>query len=381
MSTRNCSLSLPPVHRSTIGSGDIRQGPRLDLSGPVLGARYRLLGRLGRPGPLTVHAAEDITSGRRLAIRLLCEPDYGVMAQRYHVEVRAALNLAHPNIVDVIDFGRDILGEGEPVAYLVTEYLAGENLAATLERSGPLGWVEVVAIGKQVCAGLTALNEQYIVHGDIGPRTCFRVLRGRDRGRIKLLDFGSAGFACKRTGRCSAEPRVAERGDAAPELLAGGSYDHRVDIYAVGLLMYRLLTGRSPFVGDGETPLAIAAAAPGVVVPPGLEAVIVQALARRPEARQPDAQALCDALVGVERTAIRASRLDRDPLEWGPFDSAKPAHLASASDSALECAEFLDPDASVRSTRLPSWRGLVGRASLAFMVATIVVRTTLTWLS
>src|SRR5687768_13123426 len=111
MYARNPALSAAPVRsfeRPAHGDEVLRPPGKLDLSGPVLGARYRLLHRLGRSGVAAVHAATDLDSGRQVAIRLLREPHHGVVAPRYFVETRAALNLCHPNIAETVDFGRDI---------------------------------------------------------------------------------------------------------------------------------------------------------------------------------------------------------------------------------------------------------------------------------
>ncbi len=322
-----------------------------DLSGEVLGGRYRLLRPLGHGGMATIYEAEHVEIGKRVAIKVVTPGRCEATAQRFLMEARAASQLRHEHIIDVTDYGRHTLPEGEPVAYLVMEYLEGEDLAATLEQDGPLRWTRVLAIAKQICRALIAAHDQGIVHCDIKPANCFRILRGDTADYIKVLDFGVASFACKRTGRCTPEPvvdagdgrrksgpRLGTPGYMAGELLSGGTYDHRVDIYALGVLMYRLLTNKMPYPAarlyaaadsvpgtsadsSGSRSLApfpMQRAIPTLEISPAFEAVVLRALAQDPEQRHPSARALYEALVAAEQEAQRPSPLPRDPLCWGP---------------------------------------------------------------
>jgi len=397
MHAKNTSLTASPV-TPLDRSGTEAAGPprKLDLSGPVLGARYRLLHLLGRRGAVAVHAGEDLDSGRKLAIRLHREPQHGGGAPRYFIETRAAINLCHPNIAEIVDFGRDILDDGEPVAYVVMEQLEGESLADTLVVEDPLPWTLVLTIAKQICLGLIEAHEQCIVHCNIGPSTCFRVLRGAEE-QIKLLDFGDAAFACKRTGQCTPDPRPGAPGSAAPELLAGEAFDRRVDIYALGHLMYRLATHELPYgVGQDRTePIPMCEASPSASLPAAFEAVVRKALASDRTRRYDDARAMHEAIVEAERAPRGRSRLATDPLVWDR-DTRRAASwnppVPAASDSSLAWAEFADPDedapqqsasASVSFTwaPAPTWWALFMRASLAMMLTTVAVRTAWTLLS
>jgi serine/threonine protein kinase len=134
-----------------------------------------------------------------------------VTARRFQQEARAASRLRDEHIIDVSDFGRDTLADGEPVAYLAMEQLEGEDLATTLEQDGPLRWTRVLAIAKQICRALIAAHAQGIVHCDIKPANCFRILRGDTADFIKVLDFGVASFACRGPAsarRSRARPRT-----------------------------------------------------------------------------------------------------------------------------------------------------------------------------
>ena len=354
-------------------------GGPTDLSGQVLGGRYRLIRPLGQGGMATIYEAEHVEIGKRIALKVLSQARCSTTVRRFLMEARAASQLRHEHIIDVTDFGRDTLADGEPVAYLVMEYLEGEDLAATLEQDGPLRWTRVLAIAKQICRALIAAHDKGIVHCDIKPANCYRISRGETTDYIKVLDFGVASFACERTGRCTPDPipatdggdgrprsgpRLGTPGYMAAELLSGGSYDHRVDIYALGVLMYRLLTNKMPYpaaklyaaasdsgprcsstqgsnaaehaAANGESsgmtplvPFPMQRAIPTLEISPAFEAVVLRALAQDPEQRHPTARALHDALVAAEQATMRGSLLPRDPLCWGAT-----RHEPGAEDSS-----------------------------------------------
>ena len=429
-------------------------GEHGDLSGRLLGERYRLLSPLGYGGMATVYAAEHIAIEKRVAVKVLTQARCDATAKRFLQEARAASRLRHDHIIDVTDFGRDTPADGEPVVYFAMEQLEGEDLATTLEQDGPLRWTRVLAIAKQICGALIAAHAQGIVHCDIKPANCFRIHRGDTQDFIKVLDFGVASFACERTGKCTPEPgpepdpaesgsrrksspRLGTPGYMAAELLSGGSFDHRVDIYALGVLMYRLLTNKMPYpaarlysaVGDsgpslsaessGMTQLApfpMRRAIPTLEISPAFEAVVLKALAQDPERRHASAQALLAELEAAELSSLRSSPLPRDPLSWGgapyearPEDSAALSQTevsrvavasssmggssmesSSADGNSMErsSAQVTAPDLSAlalgNAGRTGSWRGwartaslwpaLALRATVALVVTTAVVR-------
>lgn len=405
-----------------------------DLSGALLGGRYRLLSPLGSGGMATVYAAQHVDIEKRVAVKVLaqqlrCE----ATAKRFLQEARAASRLRHEHIIDVTDFGRDTRADGEALAYFAMEYLEGEDLATTLEQDGPLRWTRVLAIAKQICGALIAAHAQGIVHCDIKPANCFRMHRGDTQDFIKVLDFGVASFACAQTGKCTPEPgpapdpadsgsrrksspRLGTPGYMAGELLSGGSFDHRVDIYALGVLMYRLLTNKMPYpaarlysaAGDSGSgnaegsgmrqlaPFPMKRAIPTLEISPDFEAVVLKALAQDPEQRHASAQALLADLEAAEHSSLRASPLPRDPLCWGgpaPEDSASLSRTevsqvavaqasSSTSTSTASSAGRTVPDlrptgswsAWGRPVGPPAWSALTLRATLALVVTTAVMR-------
>jgi serine/threonine protein kinase len=426
-----------PVVRSGGSGGSVGVSEDGDLSGLLLGGRYRLLRPLGHGGMATVYAAERVDIATRVAVKVLRQARCDVTVKRFLQEARVVARLRDDHIIDVSDSGRDTLADGEPVAYLAMEQLEGEDLATTLEQDGPLRWTRVLAIAKQICRALIAAHAQGIVHCDIKPANCFRIHRGDTPDFIKVLDFGVASFACERTGKCTPEPgpvldladsgsrrrsspRLGTPGYMAAELLSGGNFDHRVDIYALGVLMYRLLTNKMPYpaarlysagvTGTGEgsgvsqlAPFPMQRAIPTLEISPAFEAVVLKALAQDPERRHASAQALLADLESAEDSSLRASPLPRDPLSWGgptPEDSAalsqtevSRAAMATASASNLgstsgpaagsaeRTAPDLSPEGSWQAWRTPHgvpsgsvWSGLALRAMLALVATTVVVR-------
>jgi len=289
------------VPRRDIDAGDD------ELLGQVLAERYRIERPLGAGGMGTVYVGTHLTLGRKVAIKVI-QPRLGAdarIAQRFVQEARAASAIGHEHIVQITDFGAlpprpGAAGEGG--SFLVMEYLEGEDLAQTLRRDGPLPWPRVIHIGEQIAWALAAAHRHDIVHRDIKPANCYRVPREQDPDFIKVLDFGLAkdlgeqrpdGEALTHTGMLLGTP-----GYIAPELYRGLKADHRVDIYALGALMHKLLTGELPPMGGGESD-----ALPGLPAPDAVVAVLARALREAPDQRHGSAQELALALRALRRAA------------------------------------------------------------------------------
>ncbi|MDC0667253.1 serine/threonine-protein kinase [Nannocystis radixulma] len=265
------------------------------LLGGVLAGRYRIDRRLGSGGMGAVYAGTHLLLDRPIAVKII-KPRFGDdpgIAQRFIQEARTASGIAHAHVVEITDFGETENG----TAFFVMERLEGEDLAATVTREGPLAWQRVVHIGEQIARALGAAHKHGVVHRDIKPANCFRLTRDDDPDYIKVLDFGLAKVVgASRHGDASLTQTGALLGTPgyiAPELYRGLAADHRVDIYALGALMHKLLTGELPPMRlglDGPSELALSA------VPPGLQAILRRALADDPAARYPTAQALAGDL-------------------------------------------------------------------------------------
>ena len=288
------------------------------MIGHVVG-KYRLLEPLGEGGMGTVYRAEHVVLGSPAAVKVLL-PQFTtdrVVVDRFFQEARAASAIRHSGIVDVFDFGRLDTGQ----AFIAMELLRGEDLASFVSRRGKLDAPLATQIAIQMLAALNATHLVGVVHRDLKPDNIFLV---RDPGapgaiRVKLLDFGIA----KLVGTPVGVPALGQGGRPrtknmilgtpaymAPEQCRGGAaIDARADLYAVGCLMFELLTGRPPFVagGDGEVmamhiyepPPRLSSLAPDL--PVELDALVAKLLTKDPADRIPSA---AYALATLERAPI-----------------------------------------------------------------------------
>lgn len=262
----------------------------------MLANRYELMEKIGEGGMAVVYKARCTFLDRWVAIKILRDqyannPEF---VDRFQREARAAARLAHPNIVSIYDVGED---QGRH--FIVMEYVQGENLKDYLSRRGPLAPQTVAEMGQQVAAALAHAHCRGIIHRDIKPHN----LLVSPEGQVKVTDFGIA--------RAAAASSLTETGVVlgsvhyfSPEQAQGGAVDARSDTYALGVVLYELLTGEPPFTGD--SPIAIALShldsePPAVAelcphVPEDLEQAIMKAMAKDPAHRYQTAGELNRAL-------------------------------------------------------------------------------------
>ncbi len=335
--------------------------PRVpDLSGRILGARYSLRRRIGGGSMGTVYEARDMTLGTAVAVKVM-HPEYShdeAFRKRFHQEALIGARLRHEHSVAVTDLGQSDDG----LLFSVMEYLEGESLDALLgARSTPLPWRRVVLIANQVCAALQAAHDRGIIHRDIKPGNCFLVSHegpGDDDPQpatfIKVLDLGLARIMPV-SGRPTPPGRLGAPEYLAPEQIQGSVCDHRVDLYALGVMMYVMLTGRLPFIGDNpsavmkahleEPPPSLRGVAPDAEIPEILEAVVVRALAKDPAGRFPSATAMAEAIAVA---TIEAEASDLEDEEDEPLASSSGLSLADFSAASISGASFR-ADASATS--------------------------------
>jgi hypothetical protein len=211
------------------------------VPGAVLAGRYRIIGPLGRGGMGAVYRADDLKLGQPVALKFLTAglARDGAMLARFHGEVRVARQVTHPNVCRVHDIG-EIRAEHSSQHFLSMEYVDGEDLSSLLRRIGRLPADKAVEIARQLCAGLAAAHEAGVLHRDLKPANV--MIDGR--GRARITDFGLAGLAEQFRGR---EVLAGTPAYMAPEQLAGKEVTVKSDIYALGLVLYELFTGRRVF--------------------------------------------------------------------------------------------------------------------------------------
>ncbi|MBL9100546.1 MAG: serine/threonine protein kinase [Myxococcales bacterium] len=279
------------------GSGSAPPGPEPGDDpriGSVLKDTYHVLRKLGEGGMGAVYLAEHRSIRKKVAVKIL-GGEYSLRAElseRFLREARAAAVIESPNVIEIHDFGTTPDG----AAFFVMEYLQGEDLGHLLHREGALPWPRVRGMLLQICGALQAAHDHGIVHRDMKPENCFRLERG---DVVKVLDFGIAkvatdeadgGRSLTRTGMIFGTPEY-----MSPEQAQGAPHDHRVDIYATGVILFQLVTGQLPFSADNfmgllnkhmfDAPPRPSSVNPSAHVPADLEAVILKALQKDPALR------------------------------------------------------------------------------------------------
>jgi serine/threonine-protein kinase len=345
------------------------------------GTSYRIGRKLGEGANGIVFEAEHVELGRKVALKVLSAELAAAPAavERFRREARAVASLTHPNLVQLYDFGRSLDGR----AFLAMELCDGETLDARLRR-GPLGWREAVRIAIETAQALEAAHAAGLVHRDIKPQNL--MLTGPERGggrarererddgaaapRAKLLDFGIATALSAVGARAMTAAERSLHGFAvvgtpeymAPEQVSGEPVDRRTDLYALGCVLYEMLTGVRAFDGPStvallgqhlrETPVPPRTRSPSRPIPRAVEAVVVRAMAKRPEGRYPTATAmrfaLESALLAPTRRRENAGRVVTGVLSAAAMlaAAAGAAQWERARDRATAAAESLSAPAT-----------------------------------
>ncbi len=277
--------------------------------GTLLAGRYRVVGLLGRGGMGEVYRADDIKLGTPVALKFLPRAlaDDPVRRELFLAEVRIARQVAHPNVCRVFDIGETIADRRQ--LFLSMEYIDGEDLASLLLRIGRLPADKALDIARQICAGLAAAHDRGVLHRDLKPANV--MLDGR--GRVRITDFGLA----VAVGAAGLEADVSGTpAYMAPEQLAGKGATVRSDIYALGLVLHELYTGKRAFAAASLAELRARKEqelppAPSELIKdmdPAVERVILRAIARDPRARPASVAQMAAALPGGNplEAALRA---------------------------------------------------------------------------
>jgi serine/threonine protein kinase len=357
------------------------------MIGALLG-KYRVLSKLGEGGMGVVYVGRHETLGHSVVVKVL-QPELSrdtEMVRRFFNEAQAATAIRNLGIVQVFDFGTTPDGR----AYFVMELLEGQNLAARLKQRR-LGHIECCRIGRQIANVLQAAHARGITHRDLKPENLFLVPDTEAMGdeRVKVLDFGIAKLAGEvhaagvrtRTGMIMGTPHY-----MSPEQCRGaGTVDARSDIYSLGCILFEISCGRPPFVAEGAGELLGAhqfldAPRPQSLVPdmpPGLGALIVQMLAKLPDARPQTMAAVSQTLDEILQT-LGAPRRAPTPLPV-PLSTPSPASMprpapepssVSASTTFGASAGASNVRASRRARRFPF---VVGGVVVAVAVPVLVL--------
>ncbi len=346
----------------------------MNLTGTILGGRYEIAEKLGAGGMAVVYRAQDTLLQRPVTVKVLRSEfaaDENVV-KRFRREAQAAAALSHPNIVGVYDVGRQ-----DDVHYIVMEYVQGKSLKEEIAERGPLPPEESVRIARQICEALRHAHAHHIIHRDVKPHNVLIT----PEGRVKVADFGIAGAA---TGSTVTYPG-ALLGTVyyfSPEQAQGRYGDQRSDLYALGVVLYEMLTGQVPF--EGESPISVAlkhireaVPSPREInprVPPSAERVVLKAMAKEQERRYQTAAEMLRDLEALQRQLAewRSSRglptqvgegRDRTQVVGAAQPRSRPA------ESTLPGVKPKASQAEVRTAR-PSAKGEGGGAPAGLRPAT-----------
>ncbi len=342
--------------RGALAMAPTQLGEPLSLPAPsdelgIVAGRYALLSILGAGGMGAVYRARDLELDEVVALKRLRREfaDNPSLVERFRQEVKLARRITHPSVARTFDIGEDA-----GTRFLTMELVEGESLACRLEREPGLSIAEAVGIAREVCQALGAAHAAGVVHRDLKPDNVLLA----DDGRVVLTDFGLA-VALRETGGLASSARAGTPAYMAPEQLEGSrNLAGRADLYALGVLLYEMLTGARPWERDSECSSARRMTSPPpdprVVrpeVPAALARVVLRCMARAPEGRYATASDVARALTGaLARTRLASfTRTRPQPLTEGAPPSlrsrstvrdAKRASRASRSSTPRRALHF-----------------------------------------
>jgi eukaryotic-like serine/threonine-protein kinase len=341
------------------------------LTGRVLDGRYRIGPKIARGGMATVYEAHDLRLDRSCAVKVM-HTDLGDdhdFAARFVREAHSAARLSHPNVVSVTDQGDD-----DGLLFIVMEHVPGRTLRDLIRDEAPMAPSRALALLEPVLMALAAAHRSGLIHRDIKPENVLIA----DDGRVKVADFGLArAFDANTSHTATGGLLIGTVSYLAPELIVNGKADPRSDVYAAGVLLHELLTGRKPHEGDGAIQIAFkhvnedipppsqALQGTGVTVPAAVDALVLRATAREREHRPADAQVLLHQLRRV-RAAVDAGEGD-DPELTADLLPAVPSVDASGIDyndeTLLEMPTVPAEDDAESTTVIDARHVAAGRAS------------------
>lgn len=345
-----------------------------ELVGTVLAERYEILESIGGGGMGQVYKARHTLMNRIVAIKVLHRHliSSGDALKRFQLEAQAASCLSLPNILTIYDFG--IASNGQP--FMVMDYLEGTSLSSVLKAEGRLSIDRAVAIFNQACAGLAHAHKKGVIHRDLKPSNIMLVDYGEQRDFVKIVDFGIA----KLLNQTDAEMNLTKTGEVfgsplymSPEQCRGKGMDARSDIYSLGCVMYRTISGSPVFEGEDvielfykqvhELPVPFAEACPDVKVPPELEAIIFKCLHKYPEERWATMEELQLALCpgAAQSKTMEISSVSGLPAVGYPNNLSATREIDPSEDLALASAATNAPSPHLQT---PAQQAVTRRESI-----------------
>jgi len=339
--------------RSFAGIHDPRRlGGQDSMAGSIIVGRYEIIDRIGKDGMAKEFLAMERKSGDSVAIKLLDgDPQrHAELTERLFIEARAAARINHPNVINIHDIG---LHEG--CVFCVMEYVDGPALSEIMVKGKPLGWQRTENILAQICDALDAAHEQGILHRDLKPENIMLIKRGGAE-LVKVLDFGLAKLTDNSDRLTREDIILGTPSYMAPEQAWSREYDHRVDIYSLGIMAYELACGSLPFRSDSADdkartiqillmhkeaiPEAPNERNPEAGIPPNAEAAIMRAIAKNPDDRFTSAGEFKAALLPHDYPKRRSIA----PAPEGPDDvSGRSLRPAPASKKPSGAAPPTEP--------------------------------------
>ncbi|MGG6310081.1 Stk1 family PASTA domain-containing Ser/Thr kinase [Paenibacillus macerans] len=310
------------------------------MIGHELGGRYQIIERIGGGGMALVYKAQDILLNRYVAIKVLRQQFVNdeEFIRRFRREAQSAASLSHPNIVSVYDVGQE-----EDIHYIVMEYVEGQNLNEIIKERAPLQVDEAVRVASQIADALDHAHHNQIIHRDIKPHN---ILMGRN-GRVKVTDFGIA--------RAVTSATITQTGSVvgsvhyfSPEHAKGVATGEKSDLYSLGIVLYQMLTGRLPFLG--ESPISVALKhlqehfdEPRTVnpmIPQSVENIILKSMRKNPSERYQSAKEMLrdleTCLLPERKTESKLAFIDDDDEDnTRVIPAIRPQNHAAAGASKL----------------------------------------------
>jgi serine/threonine-protein kinase len=354
---------------------DAEPEPEIDpWIGRLIDGRYRVLTRIGQGGMGLVYKVEHQRMGKIAAMKVLhrdLATDKEVV-KRFRREAEAVSKLTHPNTVQTFDFGT-----ADGALYLVMEYVRGEDLGTILRRDGPLPFIRAAALFEQVLGALAEAHELGIVHRDLKPENLL-VTRTKDGSdHVKVLDFGLAKLS-EREEIADVTGRGAIVGTPyymSPEQIRGEDLDHRSDIYSLGAMMYRVLTGEPPF--QAQSPVGVLTKhLTDEVVPPRLrrpdldidaqvEAIVLRALAKKREARYATVDSMREDVARAREELFAAAIAAGQRPSRAGLGAPRPSQSGAASAEPLAAGTGAGALAAVGPNTTPVRLGAPERRATA----------------